>query len=379
MSKIGHFIDSLDPGGAETLVVDLCSNLARFGFESEVYHFGNTWLREKCREAGIPCVVVPGFRLYKSYKTLLLFTVFFAYFLKRRGIDVLHSHLFGSVSAGCLTSFMSRIPHLGTLHDRYTLEEKKSRIHLIQLASILGTHLVAVSEDLRSYLINMGRLREGAVHTILNGVDLESFRKPVAEKFLSRFGVNDSDIVLICVGRLVDIKGHDVLIEAFGHLKSRDTLKLVLVGDGPKKKDYEEIIYRKGLKDKIILVGHRDDVRDLLNVSDLFVLASRSEGLSCSIIEAMASNLPIVATDVGGNRELVKHGESGYLVSVDDPSDLAMKLQILIDNKTQRKQFGKKSREIATQKFSFDDMLAAYAASYKDMLKQNKTSISKPT
>lgn len=115
------------------------------------------------------------------------------------------------------------------------------------------------------------------------------------------------------------------------------------------------------------MLGHRDDIPELLSISDCFILTSRSEGLSCSIIEAMASGLAIVATNVGGNKELIKEGENGYLVPVDDSEVLAARVQQIVLNKAIKNQFGEMSSEIIRNQYSLDLMIENYIKLYDEM------------
>ena len=109
MKRIAQFIDSEDPGGAEVLVVKICEQLKRRGLELEVLHFGNEWLKKKCEQANIPAFVVPCYQYYKSIETIPFFSINFARYLKGRRIDILHSHLFGSITGAEIAISSSRI------------------------------------------------------------------------------------------------------------------------------------------------------------------------------------------------------------------------------------------------------------------------------
>lgn len=369
MVKIAHFIDSDDPGGAEMLVVEICKCLNRYGFQLEVLHFGNTWLKKECDKFSIPSIIVPGHKYYKSAKTMPIFSLVFKRFLQRRNIDILHSHLFGSITGACITTFLTKIPHIGTIHDTYTIEEKKSRIRLILLSSLLKTRLITVSEAMKNYLRSLAKFPKATFETIYNGVDLEKFSVQTDVRLRSEVELEPNDITLISVGRLVGIKGHEILVEAFDRLlKSKRPIKLLIVGDGPNRKNIESLITNRKLDNKVKILGFRHDIPQLLRLSDCFVLSSHSEGLSYSIIEAMASGLPLVVTDVGGNRELVIDGECGYLAPPNDPTAFAERLQLLIDNEQKRKQFGRISLKLAREKFSLTTMLDKYVNIYNQMI-----------
>lgn len=365
--KIAQFIDTNVPGGAEVLMIEICKNLPLYNFQPEVWHFGNPWLEEMCNKHNIPTVIVPGYKLFKSIKTIPLFTIDFKRLLKKRNISVLHSHLFGPITGACLATFLSRTPHIGTLHDIYTFEEKKSRIFLIHIASLLGVKLVTVSQCMQDYLRTLTKFSKNAIETIFNGVDLNKFYLSPNNQIRANLQIEANDIVFINVARLVKIKRHDILIKAFTRLKSNKHVKLLIVGDGPCKNEIQNMIIQEKMSDNIKLLGFRKDIPELLKISDCFLLSSSTEGLSYSIIEAMTSGLPIIATDVGGNRELVLDGENGYLITPDDPVAFLERIQLLIDDKIRRKEFGKKSLRLAQEKFSLEAMLNKYIKIYREL------------
>ena len=364
--RVAHFIDSDDPGGAETLIIEICNNLQKHDYLPEVYHFGNKWLNDKCIENNIPCIIVPAHKLYKSVVTLPLFMIVFALFLKKREVDILHSHLFDSVIASCIPAFLCRIPHIGTLHDVYAIENNILRMRILSFSIWAGTKLVAVSSQIKNHLANIGRLPVESIYVIKNGVNLDKYLLAKSPTLKSELGISENDIVLICVGRIVKIKAHEILIEAVQMLSDMKlSFKLLIVGDGPEKEKCENLIDKTNHIIKFI--GQRDDIPELLNISDCFVLTSRSEGLSCSIIEAMAAGLPVIATDVGGNSELVHNGKNGYLVAVDNPSDISDKIRLIISDYKLRKKFSVNSLSIVKDEFSLDKMVNQYINLYENI------------
>jgi len=375
MPKVAHFIDSHDPGGAETIVIEICRKIDKNGYTPAVFHFGNAWLEEKCEKYGIPSLFVPGHRFFKSSTTIPLFSVGFARFLRSQHVDILHSHLFGAVTGACFATYFARIPHIGTLHDIYTIEEKKKRIRYIKLSSFLGTRLVTVSHQMNRYLSDLGRFHGGTLQTIANGVDMERFDVSASRDQYPDLDLSPEDFVFICVGRLEKIKGHDVLMKAFGKMKSMRGVKLLIVGDGPVREEIENHVREQGLQHMVRMLGHRNDIPYLLNLSDCFVLSSRSEGLSCSIIEAMAAGLPVIATDVGGNSELVTDDVNGYLVPSENPDVLSTRIQIMIQDTTKRQNFAEMSLNRAREHYSLDSMMEKYLDNYNLMIENSRKNI----
>jgi glycosyltransferase involved in cell wall biosynthesis len=372
MIKIAQFVDSLDPGGAETLAVDLSQRIRQYGFHAEVFHFGNAWIESQCNNLGITCLRVPAFRYYRSVWTLPFFAISFARFLRARRINILHSHLLGSIIGGSLASVLSHTRHVGTLHDTYTIEAKPTQFLTLPLAALLGTRLVVVSEHMRQYFRGLSKVGYPVFQKIPNGVNIEQFHRPRNTNLRKRLALNQDDVVFISVGRLVEIKRHDVLIHAFGLLgqclRQRPIPKLLIVGDGPTRQRLEGLIAEQELKDSVKILGFRSDVADLLSVSDGFVLSSDSEGLSYSIVEAMAAGLPAVVTDVGGNNELIEHGHSGYIAPRNDPRAFAHYLQKIARDEAMRKRFGENAHQRACEWFSIGRTIQQYVDLYTEIL-----------
>ena len=371
-AKVVHFIDSDDPGGAETLVIEICRNLAS-RMDVEIYHFGNKWIEKACDELNISHKIAPGLFFYKRIATIPLFSLVFSLFLKKNRVDILHSHLFGAITGAAIAARFCSIPHIGTLHDIYTIAENPKKIRLLQLALLLGTRLVVVSEGMKSFYEGTVNFKDGSFTVIRNGTALEKFSPEVPGVTQhADLGLLGNRRVIICVGRLVEIKGHDILIEAFNQLAPATRPALLLVGDGPCREKLSAMITQKGLQNDVHLLGQREDVASLLKLSDFFVLSSHSEGLSCSIIEAMAAGLPVIATDVGSNRELVQDNLTGFVVRPNDPEHLAEKMKALLADRKMIDRFGQASLRRAQQEFSMDRMVKEYTAFYDRL---EKTSI----
>lgn len=369
MTKIGYFIDSSDPGGAETLLIEIASRVKEHRYDVEVFHFGNDWLERKCAERKITSTIVPGEMLYKSKYTLLAFCFFLGIYIRYKKIDILHSHLFDAVIASGISCFLSRIPHIGTLHDIFSFENNNGRAKILRYVKKLGSKIVVVSDLMKKHLQELTTFENGDLHVIHNGVEL--YDNNIKHKEQSRIEMSfPADAILfISVGRLVEIKAHEVLIEAFQILlKSYKNAYLLIVGDGPKYSELKKLVNDFEISSHVQFMGHRDDVPKLLELSDCFVLSSRSEGLSCSIIEAMSARLPIVATNVGGNYELIDNNQNGFLVEKDSPSDLAEKMSFFMEKNDMIDSFGIRSRKRVAQDFSINKTLGKYMELYEEVL-----------
>src|SRR5581483_5487354 len=181
-------------------------------------------------------------------------------------------------------------------------------------------------------------------------------------------GFDDAACVIGCVASFTPVKCHTVLVEAFAALHARHPgVQLVLVGEGPLRGAIEAQIAALGLAGSVHLLGARADIERILPALDVFVLASSTEGLSNAILEAQSCGLPVVATDVGGNGELVREGIDGRRVPPNDVAALAGALAELVADGQRRSAFGTAARERVEREFSIAAMVAAYEKLYGEL------------
>lgn len=229
----------------------------------------------------------------------------------------------------------------------------------------LITTFVAVSEDLRRWLIDDVRIPARKVVTIHNGVDLARFSGRERAAARAGLGLEPDTVAIGTVGRLDPVKDQARLVHAFAALAPRrPEVALVIAGDGPCRLTLERMVADLELQDRVRLLGDRRDIPAILAALDVFVLPSIAEGISNTILEAMATGLPVVATAVGGNPELVKPGISGMLVPVSDPIALAAAIENYVDDGHLRDLHGKGGRQRATERFSLGRMADAYTHLY---------------
>jgi glycosyltransferase involved in cell wall biosynthesis len=207
--------------------------------------------------------------------------------------------------------------------------------------------------------------------TIPNGVDTNVFRPADSERrrFLrTQLGFADADILIGIVASFTRVKRHVDLLAAFAVVaKSHPTARLLLVGDGPLRSEVEAQISQLGLGDSVALLGPRSDVDQILPALDVFVLSSNTEGLSNAILEAQACGLPVVATAVGGNPDLVHAGKTGWLVSSESPAELARALSEAAAQPHTCREFGANARAHVLREHSVDAMALAYEHLYREL------------
>jgi glycosyltransferase involved in cell wall biosynthesis len=373
MIRVAHFIDSPDPGGAETVVIDLTRQLRAAGIDASILHFGNEWIMQNCDRLNLPHQIAPAYKQYKSGKSLPIFGWRFGRLLRGMKVDILHSHLLGAVIGGGLSSFFARTPHLGTLHDVYMLEERPDYIPLLKLAVKSGTRLVAVSNQIKQHLCSMGGEIFANLPIIANGTDTNRFSMRDKVPLREKLGIGKDEFVYVNVARMVPIKQHELLIEAFSRVSPDALTRLLLVGDGPQMEELQQTVNRKGLSERVSFLGFRKDTEEILSACDCFVLCSDSEGLSCSVLEAMASGLPAIATDVGGNSELIVEGKTGMLTEKGNAGDLASKMEHLRKNKVLCEAMGQHARARVEAQYANERVVEHYVDQYRGLCRRLAT------
>ena len=239
----------------------------------------------------------------------------------------------------------------------------------------LINYYVPLSKDLETYLRTRIGVPAARIRQIYNGVDTRRFRPPANGRQIlptGNFATADS-VVIGTVGRLQAVKDQLGLIDAFAQLLRsapdlRTVARLAIVGDGPLREQLDARIRDQHIGEYVWLAGARDDVADLLRGFDIFVLPSLAEGISNTILEAMASALPVIATRVGGNGELIVDVETGALTPPSDPLTLAKTLESYIRNREKRLAHGQAGRHRVERLFSLEAMVNSYLCLYRDAL-----------
>jgi sugar transferase (PEP-CTERM/EpsH1 system associated) len=232
----------------------------------------------------------------------------------------------------------------------------------------------AVSEDLSQWLAAKVKIPSGRILLIRNGVDTQRFRPQRDLGLRDEFGIPHDAIVIGTIGRLDPIKNHVGLIQAFADLARRFTnLRLVIVGEGPERKRLESIIRDYPKTPAPVLAGYRADVDRFYGLFDVFVLNSFAEGMSNTLLEALASGLPVVCTPAGANSELVVDGGHGRIVPVDDKEGLEAALTAYIQSDELRSAHGGKARLFIEANYSLPVMIGRYMDLYRNLSNGGRT------
>ncbi len=237
------------------------------------------------------------------------------------------------------------------------------------------SHYIAVSRDIETWLRLAIRVAPRKLHQIYSGVDNTQFcpREGSRPNVLPAGFADDNSIVFGSVGRMAEIKDYPTLVRAFIQLVREQPdraarARLVIVGEGPSRAVCTELLQAAGLSQLAWLPGERHDIAQVMQALDVFVLSSKNEGISNTILEAMASGLPVIATAVGGNVELVEDEVNGILVQAGDVPDMAQALLQYLDTPAKIQEHADSARCYTEQRFSISTMAEAYATVYDQTL-----------
>lgn len=354
--KVLHIVLGLQVGGLEKFVLTLIDKSSIYIKPFIVCLEGKGELGQ---QSGTFHVVeinkAPGFSV-KIIRRLVSLT-------RELEIDIIHTHNPGPHLYGAIAGFLTHVPVVHTKHGRnYPTDMKK--VLLNRLSSFFTSKIVAVSQNAAEVCLDIEKISASKVTVILNGVDTEIFHPPESkdEKVLEpvRIGI---------VARLSAEKDHQTLLNACRLLAGNTTrFHLEIIGDGPLRILLEKTVKDFGIEEFVSFCGMRHDVPEQLRRLDIFVLSSTTEGTSLTLLEAMATGLPVVATNVGGNPEVVVDGITGYIVPPKDPAEMACKLIFLLNNDNLRRQIGKEGRNRVFDKFSIKETARQYEKLYRSVM-----------
>ena len=284
---------------------------------------------------------------------------------KRCKIELIHTHNPAPHFYGALVGFILRIPVIHTKHGRnYPADRKK--IWLNRISSFLTNRIVAVSRDAADICRSVEKIPASKVTVILNGIDTAKFY-PKEKIHAAKTG----KVLIGIVARLSVEKDHQTLLLAYKLLAEKTAgFHLNIIGDGLLREDLERMVRQLGIESIVSFCGMCHDIPGHLRNLDIFVLSSTTEGISLTLLEAMATSLPVVATDVGGNPEVVIDGETGFIVPPKNPREMADKLLRLITDENLRRQMGEKARKRVEEHFGIKETVRQYQELYNCLMRK---------
>lgn len=285
--------------------------------------------------------------------------------MRAHGTQLVHSHEFTMAVYGSVAARRAGAGHVITMHGgRYYAEAWRRRVALrwaMKRSAVTTAVSGATAADLRHTL----GVPSDAVRVLPNGIRMPNGRR---EKVRRELSLQDDELLVIAVGNLYPVKGHAVLLRALVELEEQGGAppwRLAIAGRGEDEPRLRAIAHEAGIASRVHLLGFRSDAPDILAAGDVFVMPSLSEGLPLALIEAMATGLAIVASDVGGIPEVVARGQEAVLVPAAAPTALAAAIRALLADPVRRAALGAAAQRRAHRDFSVAGMADAYEALYR--------------
>jgi sugar transferase (PEP-CTERM/EpsH1 system associated) len=363
--RILHVVEAIGiGGGVENGISNLIGRMNSSRFEHllcGVFQLGSQTERYPLDRVSLHCLkqkrgrsrsqVAPLTRLFRELKP-----------------DVVHSRNWGAIEAVVAARWLG-IP---AIHSEHGVEadpstEPRRRQWIRRALYGLARQVFAVSYELQESLVHRTGLASGKIGVIHNGVDTKRFCPSVEARmrFRAELGIADHEFIIGCVGRMNPIKDYPTLLRAADTLSGIcPSLRILFVGEGPERTALEQLVARSTLGQRVRFLGVTPRVPEVLNALDVYVLPSITEGISNSLLEAMAAGVPVVATRTGGNPEVVLHGHSGLLFPIGGVSELADTLAALYGDPEQRQRLADGGRRRVLEEFSLESMIRHYEDMY---------------
>jgi len=366
-----HVVQSLDVGGMENGIVNIANIINKDKFKLTICCLSHKGaLANRIVDNGVSLICMD----WKGGVDLNLFWSL-AKIFRDIGADIVHTHGWLSFVYGAVASKLSGIKVLiNGEHGTFNLD-KTRRIIAYRLLSLFVSKFLTVSLSLKAELKKTLFIRDEKIVTIPNGVDAEKFRPRSSEEIQTvkrSIGIPVTAKVIGSVGRLEPVKNYEMLIQAFQELyKEFPRLYCIFIGEGSCRARLENLADSLGIKERVLFLGKMNEPQDALPVMDIFVLTSFSEGMSNTILEAMACSIPVVATNVGGNSEMVTKEINGYLVDSGNIIQLCNCIRVLLTEDSRRLEYGANSRNIVKNEYELNKMVSKYENVYLELMGKN--------
>lgn len=375
---IVHIIHRLDVGGLENGLVNLINSIPRDRYRHAIICLERyTDFRKRITRDDVEVIALNKREGYDLALYLRLFRV-----LRKLKPDIVHTRNLATLEAQLVAVAAGVKVRIHGEHGRDIMDLKGENLKYNILRKIIYpsvNHFIAVSKDLEGWLINLRGVPSSRVNQIYNGVDSQRF-SPDIQKYngVSPEGfLEENTFVVGSVGRMEAVKGYPTLVRAFLYVLEKvpdaeKKLRLMIVGDGSARTECERLVQQANAERFVWLPGERSDIPQLMRAMNLFVLPSLGEGISNTILEAMSSGLPVVATRVGGNVELVDEARSGALVAPGDVIELAEVILAYYSNSQKLTEHGISARQQIETNFSMKTMINSYLDVYDTALQKKK-------
>lgn len=370
MINIAYIIDDLKVGGVERMLALTLRKLDRTKYNPRVYAlFAGGPIADEIQKLPIPVCVLELNKLnavavwWKLVKELL-----------KNDVQIVHTFRLISDIAGTWAGRMADVPII--ISSKASLPYYGRYVYRVMDRQVMRrvTRIISVSDNVRDHYLTELSIRPEKIRTIHYGIEADKFnREFTPARQQEELGLAADDFIIGTVANLNWRKDLFTLLEAAKLVLAEcPRAKFLLIGDGPQKAELQTRARQLGIADRVMFLGSRHDVPELLALCRLFVLSSVTEGLAVAVLEAMAMGKPVVATKVGGIPEVVLDGETGILVPPKSPDQMAQAIKRLISHEKLAVQFGAAGQRRMEQYFSADRMVQGLERLYHDLSNRRK-------
>jgi glycosyltransferase involved in cell wall biosynthesis len=366
---VAHATQALEIGGLESFIVEFCRNIGREKFSTTVLCLNSYDDRYKktLEQSGTEVRLIR-----KKHRYDVLFLLRAASFLRSRNVDILHVHG-GCFFYGAVIGRLAGVKGLiYTAHGMPVTSGLQAEYEEF-VSCLITDRIVAVSNEIANDLTARQKRFAGKVKVLVNGIDSSKFVPAENKKELmfgkASLGMPHEKKLVGAVGRLEKVKNYPLLLRAFAelvHFRNHD-LHLAIVGTGSEEMNLKRLSKELCIADRVSFLGMRYDVQKIYPLFDVFVLPSLTEGTSLSLLEAQSCGVPAVVTDVGGNSNIIHHGMNGFLCPSNDYAALAVQLERVLGNDSEREAMKTASRKVMLERFDYASMIASYQEIYSEI------------
>ncbi len=364
-----HLISCFAIGGAEKLVIDLAASIDKKKFD--VILCGMDMIKNSVDEAFYADLRKQGVKILMlrkpPHRRRIETVLKLRQHLKDNHVSILHTHCQSPDFYGKISAFLARTPLVfSTIHN-------VAGYHAVHESILhkLTTRYIAISETVKRYGVSDLKIPSEKIEVIYNAIDTRKFSPLAVDRYskLKELGVPAGRKIVCTVGSCEERKGHHYLIEAAEQVvRKMADVHFLIVGDTAADPEFagrmREMVGAKKLQDRISFADTRTDIAEILSITDIFVLPSLYEGLSIALLEAMASGLPVIATSVGSNPEVVENGINGFIVPPRDATLLAWKIEDLLADPQNAADMGSRGRTMVRESFGIDRLVQEHEELY---------------
>jgi len=362
--KILHLTYHMGIGGTEQVIYQLVNHADESLFENSIVCLEGEIgpIGQQLQETGTRFHILnrePGFdiNLIKSVRKII----------SSENIDVVHCHQYTPYVYGVLASLLTKSKIVFTEHGRFHPDRYSWKRRMINPVLGLATSsITAISEATKEALANFEWFNRSSITVIYNGI--KATEPPTKYRNQNELGLTTQNIVFGTITRFDTIKNLPMMINAFAQVyKYNSSARLLLVGDGDERPAMENLVSELSLDDAVIFTGFQTDTKKYMSLIDVYVLSSFSEGTSMTLLEAMSFSTCCIVTAVGGNVEIIKDRQNGYVVESDNTQQLADAMQSLTFDEAARHRLGAEAKKTFDQQFDLEQMVQKYKELYLDI------------